>query len=60
MKSEKWLTCVSDTNNFVCDVWWWSTSPVKHCMLSCSTESVSSKIRYPFLQSLESGLVRHY
>ena len=41
-------------------LWWWNTFPVKHCMLSCNTESVSSQIRYPFLQSLESDLVCHY
>lgn len=41
-------------------LWWWNASPVKQCMLSCSTEPVPSKIRYPFLYSLKSDLVCHY
>ena len=41
-------------------LWWWNASPVKQCTLSCSTEPVPSKIKYPFLQSLKSDLVCHY
>ena len=40
--------------------WWWNAYPVKQWMLSCSTEPVPIKIRYPFLQSLKSDLVCHY